>query len=227
MREIGAPTEHLELWATDRERLVYAETYLFDVNGDYAGAMGYSDGDFGKQLYTSMFRLHVGGFGGVLVQLFYALLGAGLCLVCTTGIDIWLMKSAAKGKRHERLHRMWTAFVWGTPTLIAMAAALEIWVLAPLSMVFWIGLAALCLACGFAPLRQQTLARHAPGILGASIIALVAAHCLKFGMAAFTLAGAQINLPLLAIGFVFLGAPLMKRKVLIEAPVRTAPSAAE
>jgi len=212
LRDIGTPKERLEIWAGHPDRLVYGEAYLFDAAGDLVGPLGNASGAAGLQVYSSLFRLHVGGFGGWPVKLAYAVMGLGLCWLCITGFDIWLAKAAQQGRRHDRLRRLWAGLVWGVPALVALTAIAHLAVGAPPVPVFWAGLALWLVASLVVPGSPGRGLLHGPSGLALCLIALPLVHGLRFGADAFTPAGVQVNLPLLLIGLGLLLWPLVRQR---------------
>lgn len=123
LHKAGQPDEHLEITAAMPQSTAYGEIFRFDPEGRLHSRKGLDSGSVGEQAYASLYPLHFGSFGGLPVKLAYFVLGVGLCVICATGLDIWLVKSAEKGKPHPALHRVWTVFVWGMPAALPAAAA--------------------------------------------------------------------------------------------------------
>jgi uncharacterized iron-regulated membrane protein len=207
INQAGTGRESITLTADLPDRLVYGETWEFDGTGRLRAAHRLADGPAGKQIYASLYKLHFGSFGGVWVRWAYFVLGLGLCMVCTTGMDIWLLKSAARGRPYPRLRQGWTGFVWAAPAAMALAAVLTLIAGAPFRPVFWGGLALATAAAALAP--SQRLASLAGRLgLGLLLLLLAAAHVLRFGAAALSPAGWPTELALLAGGLVLLAAAL-------------------
>jgi uncharacterized iron-regulated membrane protein len=192
----NTPNEGLIIGAAHGDRLIYSEGYRVDSAGGMMGKDGYSDGEVGRQVYGSMFRIHAGAFGGMAIKLVYVLLGLGLSLLCTTGVDIWLVKSAAKGRPYPRIQSAWTTFVWATPALVALVCTLSVLAgVAPVP-VYWIGLLVITLAGIW--IDQRRLHWLAPLAAGLLILTLPLAHIFRHGAAAFSAAGAGVNVGLIA-----------------------------
>lgn len=189
--QFGTKDEQLSIGAAHRDRLIYAETYHVNSAGGVMRKDGYSDGEIGRQIYGSMFRLHAGGFGGMAVKLIYVVLGLGLSFLCTTGVDIWLVKSAERGRPYPRIQSAWTTFVWATPALVALACVLAMLAHIPPAPFFWIGLLLVTLAGVWAD--QRRLHWLAPLAAGASIMVLPLAHLSKHGAEAFSPIGGAVN----------------------------------
>lgn len=201
LNNIGTDHEALSVAAEIDNRLVYGDNWEFDGKGNMVGILHLSDGEAGKQVFASLYRLHFGNFGGIWVRWAYVVLGLGLCLICTTGMDIWLMKSAQKGRPYPRLHKLWTAFVWGSPTAMALATLTTITSGLPYIPVFWSLTTTLSLAGLLAP-GQPQLSRLSRYVFSASLLALVAGHSLRFGAASFSQTSLGLNLTLIILALV-------------------------
>lgn len=199
----GSDHESLTITADIKDRVIYGEEFTFDRDGHLTGHLGLQDGAAGKQIYASLYKLHFGSFGGVWVRWTYLLLGAGLCLICTTGMDIWLVKSAKKGKPCPRLHKAWTGFVWGAPLAMTVSACAWFGLSLPFVPVFWSLTAALSLLGLLArsPAQVSAIGRQA---LGVALIAMLAIHAVRFGAAAVSTAGLWPGIAFLAVASVCL-----------------------
>ncbi|OUS31867.1 hypothetical protein A9Q99_01870 [Gammaproteobacteria bacterium 45_16_T64] len=122
IQNINTDSQFIEIAATLPGRLTYSEIYRFHGNGEYIGHQGLADGDLGRQVAYSVYRLHFGHFGGFWVKVVYAALGMALTVVSATGINIWL----AKRTRRSVLNDLWVAIVWGTPLALALSALLSL-----------------------------------------------------------------------------------------------------
>ena len=110
VHEVGEPEQFIEIYAKAPNRMIYAEGYRFDTAGNYIGVAGYENGEWGKQLLWSMYRLHFGDFAGLVSKWLYFVLGVMLTMLCVSGMEIWLSKKA-----HPPLaSRLWYATVWGS-----------------------------------------------------------------------------------------------------------------
>jgi uncharacterized iron-regulated membrane protein len=177
---LGTPQSRLEISANMVNRVIYSENFRFDADGYLKSRAGLSDGPVGKQIYSSLYPLHFGSFGGLAIELVYVVLGLGLCLICATGTDLWLMKSAEKGKPHPALHRMWTAFIWVTPAALAVSAAAMLALGWPARPIFW-GLLLVAPLAAISPLvDQKSWSKAGRLALGLSLILLPAAHVATF-----------------------------------------------
>ncbi|ESQ80374.1 PepSY domain-containing protein [Asticcacaulis sp. YBE204] len=214
VRMVGTPTEFLEITTKPSQRLVYGEAWRFDAKGHLKGSYHLSDGPAGRQVAASLYSLHFGDFGGWSVKLIYALLGFGLTVMIAAGMDIWLIKSAEKGKPRPLIHRLWTVLIYGAPALIALAFALAMSLhLSPVA-VFWDGMAALTIVTLISPkftqAPVQTVSRLMRLGLGLSLIAMVVVH--QAVHQSFSVAAVQVNLTLLLLGLGFIGLTIRKQK---------------
>ncbi len=204
LNNLNTPKESLTVWADIPDRLVYGEQFDFDGQGRLTARQHLIDGPAGKQAYASLYRLHFGSFGGVWVRIIYTLLGLGLCLICTTGMDIWLLKAAQRGLPHPRLHRVWTGFVWGAPAAMATAAAATFIFPTIYIGAFWLFLLVWTLAAYFMrSVKQASLAGRFA--VAASLILLPFAqtlHPMSAGNLPMTL---TVDLVLLSIGLTCFG----------------------
>lgn len=117
-------------------RLPRGDQIVFDGLGRRVGSVDYATGDMGVQAYSAAANLHFGFFGGLPVRLAYAVLGLALTYVCATGVSIWLARRRDRGRALAPLERAWTAWTWGAPVALIVAAGLSR-VAAP-SLSFWI-----------------------------------------------------------------------------------------
>ena len=198
VNNVGSDHETLSVNAEIPNRLVYGDQWEFDAKGNLAGQQHMSDGAAGQQVYASLYRLHFGSFGGIWVRWAYVILGAGLCLICTTGMDIWLLKSAQKGRPYPRLHKVWTAFVWGAPAALSIATLTTLTTALPFVPVFWGLTAALSLA-GLLVSSQPSLSQIGRYVFTASLLALVIGHVIKYGAASVSQTALGLNVILLAL----------------------------
>jgi uncharacterized iron-regulated membrane protein len=210
LNNLNTPKETLTVWADIPGRLVYGEQFDFDGQGRLTARQHLIDGPAGKQAYASLYRLHFGAFGGVWVRIAYTLLGLGLCLICTTGMDIWLLKAAQKGRPHPRLHRLWTGFVWGAP--VAMAAAGAVTLVWPMAYIpaFWlilIGLSAGALFLG--SVRQVSVSGRLA--LATALVGLVAVHACRPIVASNLPEVLVVDAALVVIALIGLGSVFTRR----------------
>lgn len=185
-----------EIYVKQPQRLIYSENYRYDINGDFIGLGGYKEGDIGKQVIYSIYRLHFGDFAGVPSKVIYFILGMMLTIISATGINIWLLKR----KTRDRLNLIWPAIVWGTPIALVIIAWINLYTAARLDVLLWLGIIAVCVfSCNFK--QENRLKGILKLILGISIILFVIAYCLNHKASALAIAALQVNIPLLLFGF--------------------------
>lgn len=153
-------------------RLIYGENFYFDANGAFTHKTGLSDGPAGQQALAASYPIHFGSFGGLPVKFAYALLGLALSAVCASGVNIWLIKRAERGKPSPKLHRAWTSVIWGTPAALALVLIAETTGLlsaGTLVAQFWISL--LLLIAGAVAWPDQRLVSRGLRLASAALIA--------------------------------------------------------
>ena len=111
----GTASQHTTIYGERTDRLTYGEMYEFDASGAYTGHAGYADGELGKQIAMSTYRLHFGDFGGLAMKIAYFVFGTALCMVIAAGLNIYFLKRAEAGRGMPRLEAAWAALVWGSP----------------------------------------------------------------------------------------------------------------
>ncbi|MEW5248797.1 PepSY-associated TM helix domain-containing protein [Microbulbifer sp. 2201CG32-9] len=165
-------------------RLIWGERYRFDAEGRLLHQEGWSDGNAGKQVYASTFRLHFGHFSGFLVKIAYFLLGVGMCVLVVSGINIWFLRKRQRGEAVPRLERVWVAQVWGIPFAIALSAVTYLAFAIAATPVFWIVVLVLSVVAAFV----GTVAGWSMFLRGATIAACLLAvvvHGVMFGTDSF------------------------------------------
>ena len=202
VQQVGTPKESIEITTKPPQRLVYGETWRFNAAGDLVGSHNMSDGPAGKQVVASLYSLHFGDYGGQPVKLVYALLGLALTVMIAAGMDIWLIKSAGRGRPRPALHRLWIALVYGAPAAIALTFAVSMPTgLDPVSL-FWGQMIALAMASlismRFSTAPAARMSRLMRLVLGAALLAVPLSH---FAVHRSTsVAALQVSLPLVLIG---------------------------
>lgn len=153
LHDPGTRGQHVQLLAEHPQRLIYGESYNFDANGRFLGAVGLADGHLGQQMAASTYNLHFGNFGGLPVKFAYFGLGLALTIVVATGTSIWLGKRARRGLHEPRLRSLWDAVLWGVPLALTLTflARLLAGNDAPLTAIFWILTALILLAALLRP----------------------------------------------------------------------------
>ncbi len=150
----GEDEQTLQILTAAPDRLIFGEYLQFSPDGRFIGQTGLDDGEFGQQAMASVYNLHFGNWGGAPIKLVYVALGLALCVVCVSGVQLWLHKRARKKGPQPRLERAWIALVWGPVALIGLCLTLDrVFGIADalLAPVFWIGLVALAGLSQFAP----------------------------------------------------------------------------
>lgn len=182
LHDPGTPEQHIQLIGNHPRRLIFGEYYRYDASGSFIDTARMSDGEIGQQLAASTYKLHFGTFGGLPVRLAYVLLGFAVTVVSASGITIWLLKRRQRGRPGPRLESAWSAVLWGSPAMIAVAI-LARWAFGPetpLVAIFWVGLAlAVTASVGVADRRTISLASRAT--LAALLTVIGAGHALVAG----------------------------------------------
>jgi uncharacterized iron-regulated membrane protein len=194
VHEAGTDEQFVEIYASHPGRMIYSDSYRFESGGRYLGNVGYSDGEAGKQIVYSMYRLHFGHFGGFAVKLLYVVLGLALTVVSVTGINIWL----AKRRRVDVVNDAWVGIVWGVP--LALIATMLTQITAGFASVplFWtlvLGVVGWCARASDPTRAKQVL----PRVLVAACGVALAAHVARFGSDAVGPAAIRINTGLLLV----------------------------
>ena len=142
----GTTEQSIEILARPTGRLAYYEEYVYSPSGTPVSTLGLISGETGQQVAASIYSLHFGNYGGVPVKLAYLALGLLLCLICSCGLRIWLLRRRQRGRPAPGLERAWTGIIWGAPLSISLtlcATPLLKLVELPLAWVFWISLSGL------------------------------------------------------------------------------------
>lgn len=144
----GTQGQHVEIYGEHFDRLIYGETYSYTATGEPTGTGAYANGEIGKQIAFSMYRLHFGDFGGTFMKLVYFVLGGLMCVMVATGLNIYFLKQAEKGRPRARLASGWSALVWGTPAMLAITLPFGFVGVSDqaLTAIFWVGLLAMSAA---------------------------------------------------------------------------------
>lgn len=198
LHKAGTAGQFMEIYARHPGRLIYSENYRFDTAGNYLGRAGFSDGDTGKQIVYSVYRLHFGHFGGLGVKILYSVLGLALTIVSVTGVNIWLERR----KKRDALEHLWTGMVWGAPAALALTTLTRAVLGIPSTGVFWAGLGAAML---YSLQRTDTRRsrRHLQALTAALIVLSAAVYLLKHGEATWNAAATGVNAVLLACALFF------------------------
>ncbi|MBL4672150.1 MAG: PepSY domain-containing protein [Arenicella sp.] len=214
VHDTGTPGQFIEIFSQHPNRLIYSENYVFDANGNFLHTKSFSDGEIGKQIIYSMYRLHFGHYGGWWTKVIYFLLGLAITIVSVSGINIWL----AKRKYKDLINDLWAGFVWGTPIALIVPAITRFSFNFVSNYWFWF---CLILSCAYAcKLQNEGQARiHLTRIFAAMTLVLIIVYTAKFGYHALTGLPLVINGLLLTTALIGLFTTSMKFKspVLAEA----------
>ena len=193
VEDVGTEHQYILLGAEHPERLIYAEQYRFDSAGNYLSKVGFSDGEAGRQAIFSVYRIHFGHFGGLLVKLAYVALGLALAVISVSGINIWL----AKRRQRDGLNNIWTAIVWGTPFALGLTAVSQLALSISSHWLFWGTLVVAGLLCQWVDHhnRSKGLLQLAGAL---TLLAMVILHAMAFGTYAWKAAPLGINLSFIA-----------------------------
>jgi uncharacterized iron-regulated membrane protein len=164
LHDPGTAGQHVQIVGGHARRLIFGEYYSFAPDGRFLGTVGMADGDLGQQAAASVYNLHFGNYGGLIIKLAYILFGLALTVVCATGVYIWLGKRRRRGIEEPRLRALWHAVVWGTPVALALtfAARMTLGNSAPFAAIFWITLGVMLLVAGLFPQGLTRAARPEP-----------------------------------------------------------------
>ncbi|MEO9600162.1 PepSY-associated TM helix domain-containing protein [Parasphingorhabdus sp.] len=148
--------QYLQIMSEHPRRLIYAEKYNFNGNGDFIDTVGSADGHIGQQVADSVYKVHFGQFGGLPVKLAFGLFGIALLYIIHAGMRIYFIKRAAKGYAAAKMQRGWMAIVYGVPAMLLATLLLSIAmpsVAGSLVPIFWGGLVVILLGSLFWPDR--------------------------------------------------------------------------
>ncbi|WP_154222031.1 PepSY-associated TM helix domain-containing protein [Marinicella rhabdoformis] len=148
----GTDGQYVEMAATLPNRLIYSEIYRYHSDGRFIDYQHLSDGDAGRQIAYSSYRIHFGHFGGVFTKIMYVLLGFAMTAITVTGVNMWFNKR----KMRNHWYYLWNGYVWTTPMSIALSAMCSmVFGLNPV-YTFWISLVILSAVA----LRYQDENKH-------------------------------------------------------------------
>lgn len=208
IHDTGTPGQFIEIFTQHPNRLIYSENYVFNASGDFLHKKGFSDGEVGKQIIYSIYRLHFGHFGGWWTKVIYFLLGLAITVVSVSGINIWL----AKRKHKDLVNDLWAGFVWGTPIALAIPAITRFAINYTSNVLFWATLFSVCVyACIIK--NESSVRVHLKKALAVSCAILVLIYCVKFGAASLTPFVLVINALLLTTPLLIIAAPTLMRKI--------------
>ncbi|UTF61547.1 PepSY domain-containing protein [Gilvimarinus sp. DA14] len=199
VEDVGTEHQYILLGAEHPGRLIYAEQYRFDSAGNYLSKVGFSDGEAGRQAIFSVYRIHFGHYGGMLVKLAYVALGLALAVISVSGINIWL----AKRRQRDGLNNIWTAIVWGTPLALGLTAVSQLALGISSHGLFWGTLVVAALLCQWVDHhnRSKGLLQLAGAL---TLLAMVILHAMAFGTYAWKAAPLGINLSFIVTALLLL-----------------------
>lgn len=207
VHDTGTPGQFIEIFTQHPNRLIYSENYVFNAHGEFLHKKGFSDGEIGKQIIYSMYRLHFGHYGGWWTKVIYFLLGLAITVVSVSGINIWL----AKRKHKDLINDVWAGFVWGTPIALVAPAITRFTIDYTSNGIFWVSLFLACLYSCI--VRNDVKVRaHLKVALAISCVILVSIYCVKFGKASLTPFVLTINILLLITPLAIIVSPKFARK---------------
>jgi uncharacterized iron-regulated membrane protein len=196
--EPGSVGQEVEISAIEPDRLYWSQGHRYSGDGEYLRATGGEAASVGGKMQSSLYRLHFGHFGGMPIKIAFFLLGAALCVICATGVNIWLAKRRQRKQDVDAIDRMWQVSVWGTLALLPLSVVLHLTLGVPPVPVFWGGLAALAAMAW----RLSTPARWAFELtrLGwVSALAVPMIHTMLYGMPAWQGGSLTVNAVWLAL----------------------------
>ncbi|WOJ96583.1 PepSY-associated TM helix domain-containing protein [Congregibacter brevis] len=135
--------QYLQIFAEHPDRLIYAEKYNYNGDGEFLGTVGSADGSIGQQVGDSVYKVHFGSFGGMPVKAAYALFGLCLLFIIHSGMRVYFLKRQARGKSTAAMYGAWLGVALGAPS--ALALTLSVSLVLPLTqeqlqLLFWLGL---------------------------------------------------------------------------------------
>lgn len=194
VHEAGTAKQFVEFEVVHPQRLIWAEYYRFDGDGEYLGRSDYSDGPIGRQVIYSSYRVHFGNFAGWPGKILYGLLGLSLTIVSATGVNIWL----AKRRTRDYLNDLWTGTIWGAPMALALTAVTTVVLGIPSTVLFWLALVG-ALAWALYVGQPVLVKRDLSALTALLITVLLAGYLARFDAGGLPLVAWWINGGLLAI----------------------------
>ena len=118
LHDPGTKGQYLQIMAEHERRLIYAEKYNFNGDGEFLGTVGSADGTLGQQVADSVYKVHFGQFGGIFVKLAYFIFGVCLLVIIHAGMKIYFLKQRNKDLALIGFEGAWNGIVWGAPVLM-------------------------------------------------------------------------------------------------------------
>lgn len=116
----------IELSAARPRLIAQQDSFSFDAAGRIVAEKHPADHNAGERILGSLGPLHFGWFGGLPVRLAYGALGLALCVVTSSGVNVWLARRLDKGRAAPIWERVWAAVCWGQPAAFSLAALVAI-----------------------------------------------------------------------------------------------------
>lgn len=199
LHEAGTPQQFMEIYAKHEDKLIWSENYRFDALGNYIGRAGFLDGEVGRQIIFSVYRLHFGHFGGFMIKVIYAVMGLALTVISVSGINIWLQRR----KKTDYINFAWVSFVWGTPLSLVTAALVGLFSSISMTVAFWAGLF-VYLVYGLVIKNIQKTKYQFQFSIAVMIFAFLINYSIKYTIAAMSSAALGINISILLIAIIFI-----------------------
>lgn len=152
--------QYLQIFGEHQDRLIFAEKYNYDGDGQFLGTVGSLDGLIGQQVADSVYKIHFGSFGGLTIKIIYAFFGVCLLYIIHAGMRVYFIKREARAG----FYAAWLGVAVGSPGLLAISFGMSsLFNLSPqqLQWMFWLGLAVCILAIQFGSQRLSAKARIA------------------------------------------------------------------
>ncbi len=217
--ETTAQTMEVGVYLPDR--LVWYDAFQFNAQGEQVNHLRWPDGEVGTQIYASTYRLHFGNYGGLPVQILYALLGVGMCFLCATGMNIWFRRQQQAGKAHSKLERAWLGVVWGFPIAVAISLLIDFSGATQFIAIFWSSSVLLIIAA--VALKDRRQVSYGLRVLLISLLSLIVIlHLIIYGANSLKGASLLINV-LLVISTCLLTCGLVAQRKTIIIPDDIAP----
>lgn len=132
--------QYLQVFAEHPDRLIFAEKYNYDGDGNFLGTVGSADGQLGQQVADSVYKVHFGSFGGLPVKIAYAFFGVCLLLIIHAGMRVYFLKHGSRA----HFYGAWLGVAIGAPVLLVLSFPVSV-IFSPsaaaLSSCFWLLLA--------------------------------------------------------------------------------------
>ncbi|MEO0421560.1 MAG: PepSY-associated TM helix domain-containing protein [Pseudomonadota bacterium] len=174
----GTAGQTLEVRTDSPEHLQLDERLTFDGRGQRLEA---PPRGVGHLIIGAFGAVHFGWFAGIAVKSAYLVMGLALCVVTAGGVSIWVARRADRGRAVPTWHRVWTAFVWGVPLLLATIALFAMTLSSvPLVSLFLGGLC-LLVAGGWFAGSVRAVSRALRAGCACTLATLVGLHALRWG----------------------------------------------